>query len=375
MNINNKLTPGERANLLRSLGFKIRRNRGQINNIKNINYDDKNPDLCINLDTGQIRDFGNEKYSGDIVNLISLTIDRDFTETVKYMEKTLNRTLFGNDGLHQAKALYGDSDNRVDESPKEPVKFWNSNNWKRMQKCRKVLADRGIPKGMEYIQDYDGISLETLLEMRCGLYGFGDFEFGMSGKDYNKDLFYIFPYASGAMLYRRENGKKVVRNIKGCAADDSFFNVDKDEKKHDVVFVMKSPRECMNFRQYATDWKVIGIIAGETLRSLTVRQRNQLDSVVKPGGIVNIVVDCNNTEALENMLIIGKVFSEYLKDRAMVYGVNIYKYSDKKFKDFTDLVQYSMAQGCWFTFDDFSDLDPETGSIISKAITNAKLIR
>lgn len=377
MSINDKIYPHERAQILRSLGFKIRKNKGQINSIKNINYDDKNGDLCINLDTGQVNDFGNTDYSGDFIHLVSLTINKDFKETVKYIESKTRRRLFP-DGKENVEMLYGgDVIPEKRQVKKDTGPFWNANNWPKMKKCQEVLEKRGIPKGMEYIMEYDGISLDKLKEMNCGLYGFDDFEFGMSDKSWNKDLYFIFPYATGAMLYRRDDNGKQVRNITGSNSGDSFFNVKKKEKKHNVVFLMKSPREVMSFSMYCTDWKIIGLIAGEGLRELSDKQKEQLDSIIIDGeSIVNVMLDCNDPDSYENSLIVCRILNDYLEGRAIVNLINLHRSFKGKIKDFTDIVQIARRKGHWDkSKEDYLTLDEDSSKQLTKAITEAQTTR
>lgn len=373
---NNNLHPHERAIALNSAGFDLKKTRGQINNIKNIAYDDENPDLCINLNTGMVRDFGNPDYNGDIINLIGKVLGKNFKETISFIESAIGRNLSQSpDGIDDAKTLYGDPVKK--ELTEKPAKFWNKQNWAKMEKCMQVLEKRGIPKGMEYIQDYDGISLETLKKCKCGIYGFDDFEFGLSKYDYNKDLYYVFPYATGAMLYRRTEEGKDVKHIKHSKSKLSFYNIWKEDKRSNVVFLMKSPRECMNFMHYNTDFKVIGLVTGEEIGSLNVKQQNQLRSILSDSkSDIYCIFDCDNPDAYEKSLKSCQEISKTIGDLALVRLVNIHRNTKGKYKDFTDLVQKSMKKKSWNPEDkNFTKLEEKISSMFIKSLMEAEVIK
>jgi len=382
--LNDKLTPIERAEVLRQAGFNVKKDRGQINNIKNICYEDTQGDLCINLDTGQVNDFGDHRYSGDIFTLLEKALNKDFKGVVEFIEDTIRRDLSDKmDGKNQSGAMYSGSSHKVKKKQEEiknkknePVQFWDKKKWVKMEKCQEVLEKRGIVDSMDYIQNYDGIGKQVLLDCNCGIYGFNDYEFGLSKKDYNSSAFFIFPYASGAMLYRRTEDGKDVRHIKGSSVKDSFFNVGKNEEKHNAIFIMKSPRECMNFMQYCTDHKVIGLAQGENVKELTIRQKKQILKLVDQGECsIQCVLDCDDPDAYENSLIFCQLVNEVVENRATVHLVNLHRFSEGKFKDFTDIVQYAMKKGEWNFEDTYKKLDDKSGKIIANAVTKSEVIR
>lgn len=369
--VNLKLSPEDRAFLLRSVGFNVNKNSGQVNGIKNICYKDTNPNLSINLNTGLVKDFGNSDYNGDIITLISKAIGKDFKETVKFMGHKLKKDLFsaGADGMSTAEELY--------QMPEEEVNldFWNKDNWNRMLKCQEVIHKRGIPKGMEYIINYDGITLETLIKNKCGIYGYGDFSFGLTNTKYNSDLWFIMPFKTGALLYRRDENGKQLRNIKGSKPSESFFNINKDDDKYSIIYLMKSPREAMNLSQYCL--KAIGLISGENVRNITDHQLEQLNSIMdEKDCIINCVFDCDTPSAYDNAIIACKTVEEALDGKAVVSLVNIHKASNGKFKDFTDIVQYSIKKTKWNPKDsEFPKLEDKAFSMFAQSITKAEIIK
>lgn len=386
MLINEKLSAGERASVLRKVGFEINRNSGQVTGLKNIAYDDQNPDLSINLDTGFVRDFGDSEYNGDIINLISKVINKDFNKTVDFISEIIGRDLREMDGLEKADLLYNTGEGARAQKPKKTrVKFWNKKKWNAMVKCHNVLKEKGIPESMKFIQEYDGISLDKLIEMNCGIYGFKDFEFGLSGKSYSNVPFFVFPYKTGAMLYRRnEDGRKFfdkdlppgkeVRNVKGSHTNESFFNIEKEERERSCLFVMKSPRECLSFSKYNPDFKTISIVTGEEIGSISDYQKEQVDSFLnKKKSAIYLFFDCDNPDAYDKSLKSAKEFSKAFS-YSLVYLVNIYKYTEGKCKDFTDLIQRSKKE--WdVNSEDFTCLKDKLSKQLVKSIMEAEVIK
>jgi len=381
--INDKLTSFERRNILNSIGFDIRKTSGQINNIKNIDYDDSNGDLCINLDTGMVRDFGDSNYNGDIVHLVSKILKKDFYMTVKHMEKITKKKLL--DGNKQAEILYGEPSGeskpeKIKEKKKEEesIEFWNNNNKNRLKKCISVLEKRGIIDPLKYIMDYDGIDKETLLEYNCGIYGFKDYEFGLTNYSYNNDVYFSIPYHTGCMLYRRSEDGKDVRNIKGSKPKHSFFGIKKDMKKSLILFIMKSPRECMSFNMMmkGLNINIIGLTSGEEVTEITDNQKEQIISLIKKNkSTIYTITDCDNPDAYEKSLVFGKVLNESI-DSIIVKTVNIHRYFEGKRKDFTDIIQHSMKKGFWKK-NDIGVYDPDDKShrTLMKAIQEAQAIK
>lgn len=386
--INDKLTSLERAELLRSAGFNINKDRGQINGIKNICYEDTQPDLCISLDTGKVNDFGDPYYSGDVVFLLKEALNCDFEGVKSYIKQETGREFgeeIGVSGKGNARSLYGDpresrgrnegTDNK-EEKGNRPKTFWKKRKWKRMKKCQDELEENGIPGGHKYIKKYDGISLDKLIEMGCGFYSYKDFEFGLSNYNYNENDYFIFPYKTGAMLYRRNEDGKDVKHIKASKSKHSLFNVKKDDGENEIVFIMKSPREAMNFGMYATDYKVVGLNSGENVYGdeITDLQSEQVNQIVQNGGEVYVCLDCDDPDSYEFALLFCQKINELLNYKATVKLMNIHKKSGGEYKDITDVVQQAMDKGTWFS-EPVPELPEHLFNTIHKSIKNSEVIQ
>lgn len=352
MSVNNKLSPLERSIILQKLGFRIDKTRGRVRT-RNIDYNDTNPDLVVDLTNGLIKDFGDSYYDGDFIDFVGKVTKKSFIEVVRYCEsitgkKLLDGNMEGN-GMEAMDALYSDNiDKESIPAKEEQREFWDSDKKKALLKCIEVLKKRGIPEKMEYIETYDGIDKETLLKFGCGIYGFKDFDFGLSRNDYSHDIFFVFPYRTGAMLYRRGENGKVIRHIKGSISKGSFFGVPKPIKKSSILFIQKSPRECMSFTRfvYGLNANVIGIATGEEVIEITKTQKDQLVSILRDNGsCVYVTTDCDNPKSYEKTLVFCKVLSDSIGDIATVHLVNIHKEFKGKMKDFTDIVQKSEKSG------------------------------
>lgn len=384
--INDELTSLERAELLRSVGFNINKERGQVNGIKNICYEDTQGDLCIDLDTGKVNDFGDPYYSGDVVFLLKEVLGCDFEGVKSYIGQQTGRDFSQGEankfsGKNNARNLYGktkksdrknEGNNSKSKKRSRPESFWTTKKWKRMMECQENLED-GIPDGHEYITDYDGITLEQLMETGCGFYKFKDYEFGLSGFDYNELEYFVFPYKTGAMLYRRSEDGKDVKHVKNSKSKNSFFNVRKDDEKSNIIFVMKSPREAMNFGMYTTDWKVIGINSGENIQELNGYQEEQIKQIASPGGLIYVCMDCDNPDAYEFALMFSQSINKALEDRVGVRLINIHKHSNGDHKDITDIVQQAMKEGQWLQ--ETPTLPHNLYTIIDKSLTESKVIQ
>lgn len=73
----------------------------------------------------------------------------------------------------------------------------------------------------------------------------------------------VFPYITGAQLYRRENGEKRICAIEGSRPKDCFFRKEL-LKGHKRLIIAKSPREAMlYYQEMGNTYDVISISSGE----------------------------------------------------------------------------------------------------------------
>jgi len=333
--LNKKLLPFERAQILRSFGFNINKDHGQIDNIRNPAYKDTRPSLNISLDRGVFRDFGDGGASGDIFDLLQMQTNESLSFILERVEKIIGRS------LKDAKEF------DIPQETKPPAEdFWTKEKVKLHKSDVGLFKNKGIT-WVNYLRYYDHIwREETLNTFGCGLYRYKDFEFGMGEKSYLNETFLSIPYSTGVMLYRRDHSK-VVRHVKGSWAGESMFGY-KEElfKSNDsgLLFVAKSPRESMSIVEFMDfNQKVLGFIQGEEVKSLTKRQAQAIRQSEKEGELlIKLLLDCDSKKAYKVALKTAKAIKESEgKSRYVVDICSIYSASDGKHKDFTDLCQAS----------------------------------
>ena len=361
--LNTLLTPDERRQILISLGVNIVNDRMQVNDLKNPAYNDEIGSMSINLRNGLVRDFGDESYTGDLVNYVQKRLNCDFIKAKEYIGKCINKSLEDPDRLFVK--------DYTPEPKKDPF-FWDKHNMTEFLKCRKKLDE--LPDDLIGSIDRDCISIDTLKKYKCGYYSYPDFQFGKTKANHGYIFdFLMFPIATGSQLYRRESGTKVCRNVKGSYASDSMFGYDKTMEKQNVLFIMKSPREVMCFSQYQTQFNILGLCSGEdtgdNLSDIVVKQ---IENLLKEGDcVINVFLDCDKAESYENAYKYCKKLGLYFGSKAMIYLCNIFQNSKGLFKDFTDIAIESCDKG-----HDVREgkMDDELGSIVAKTVTNAELI-
>lgn len=335
---NNKLYPYERANILRAFGFNIKKDSGQVYNIRNKSYKDKKPSLCINLDNGMVKDHGDSSFDGDIFNLLMELTGDGFHDIYKKCESIINRK------LGDAKVV----EYEIKDPKPAPEDFWSKDYKEEQKKSIQLLKNKGIEYA-NYVRFYDHIwRRETLERYGCGLYRYNDFRFGESEKSFLNDTFLSIPYKTGIMLYRR-NGDKMVRHVYGSWASHSLFGYKKDLfeelKDHGLLFLAKSPRECMSISELLNfNYKVLGIVQGEEIKSLTQGQKESLLRALPSSGncVLKLLTDSDNKSSYGVSVQTAEVIKKELKiPKLEVHVCSIYASSDKKHKDFTDLCQAS----------------------------------
>ena len=364
MSLNESLNPQERRYIFQSLGVVFpKSNSMQFHDLKNPAYKDTNGSLSINLRNGLCRDFGDESFSGDIVSFTQKFMSCNFAEAKEYIEKKLARE------ISNAERRYV-PDKKEDAKPN----FWNRSRKKEIKKCISRLKKGDTPKDVFDSIKRDGISFDTLMKYKCGYYSYHDMSFGESFKNHEYVFdFLAFPYATGVQLYKRENGKKVCRNIKGSNASGSMFGFSKNMEKSKVIFIMKSPREVMNFSQFNKTYPILGVLAGETIKEISEVSISQIESLIIKGDTdIMVCFDCNNTESYSNSLDFCNLLNSHFGDYCLIKLVNIYKHSKGLYKDYTDMVIESMERGV----DVFSGfLDHEVVKPFLYAITEAETIK
>lgn len=371
--VNKRLTPYERASLLRYCGFSIPRDSGTVR-IKNICYRDSNADLAINLESGLCNDFGNAYYSGDIVALAQKALSCSFAELIEFIKQNVASDIDERDPTFFA----------YQPSETEPVKeFWTKRKRKVISRFQKGFTEEYYEKN-DFIWDYDGIHFNTLKKYGCGIWynKFNSFSRSINGVKNDTKLSYgnkyFLPYKSGIQIYGRNNGDKKVRAVYGSQTKGSFFGYIKGREKTDFLHIAKSPRECMNLSQIIPKSEyVVGNVGSENFgNDIGTGRLLQLDEMLDYKSdivFINLYFDCSNREKdlqinINNAQMIKNWLTSQRNVKAVVSIIDFYKFSNGFYKDFTDIVRASMRRNYW-TKDSFG-LSEKEEKIFNNALLN-----
>jgi hypothetical protein len=371
--INKRLSPSERASLLRYCGFSVRKDSGTVR-VKNICYRDNNADLVINLETGLCNDFGNSYYSGDIIGLAQKALACSFQELIGFIKENVASDIDERD-----LTFYN-----YEPKNTEPIKeFWRKSKRKKIGRFQKGFTYEYYEKN-KFIWEYDGISFDTLKRYGCGIWynKFNSFSRSVNGEQNATALKYgykyFFPYKSGIQVYSRKDDEKVVRSVYGSQTKGSFFGYEKDREKTDMLHIAKSPRECLNLSQIIPEKEyVVGNVGSENFgNDIGSGRLLQFDKMLDYKSdiiFINLYFDCNDREKnidinIKNATMIKNWLASQRNMKAVVSIIDFYKYSNGFYKDFTDLVRPSMRRKYW-TEDSFR-LSTKENEIYNKAILN-----
>lgn len=344
---NKNLTIEDRIEICKKIGFKIDEAisfKGGSHLFRNWIRNDTNPNLYIDFNTGLVKDFADNSYSGDIVNLYAKAKEISIGRAIHKIKKQFAINTTNNNNIK--------NNNKMSDSKQ---RFWDKNKLERMKFCHSLIKKVDIDK-VTVCLEYDGILNKTLEYFNCGIYPnkFGDLQFGLSDKrDENKiKTMFAFPYATGCQLYNRDHkNNKFISNVKGSKSNESFFyKLSKKQKennnKYQNVIIMKSPRECMNMWQSMDKKKsfVFGCASGENSFKLSNIMKKQFIQVCDENlKRVPMFFDCDNEtaykESLKNCKIVKEFIYNNISKDAKVLLINIHKGSNQKYKDFTDIVR------------------------------------
>lgn len=332
MSVNKNLAPFERAEILRGFGYNINKNSGEITGIKNVAYEDKNPSLCINLDNGLVKDFGNERMDGDIISLLMAQMNMELPNIVERIELIIGRSI--EKGVVNSMFI---------EKKQKEIEFYTPEIKEHLVKCKSMLDEETL-ENISSIRWYDGVfNLSTLKKYNCGYYNHNDYDFSRSDKSYLRKPLLMIPYPSGIMLYNRDNNnKKFVRHIKGSYASGSFFGIRKDMEKSNILIISKSPRECMSISEYLDfRYNVIGIPSNETIKNLSDFQIKQIESLRMPGVLLKIklIIDFDKKSYEQSYKTVTALKNASIGKNWTIELCSISHSSKGEYKDFTDLFQ------------------------------------
>ena len=317
MIFNEQLTPRDVQTVLSCLGIDINDKRTDQNGWITINSplrEDNNPSFGLNIQKGSWKDHGTGQ-KGDIVTLIEKLKGFDNDKAIKFVKRITHA-----DKHHT----------RIPANRTLKNSFWNNERKQLLLDAQKKLKDQPNHPVIQKAKDYDQLSHEILLKYGCGVV-----------KAY-KHNWLAMPYYTGCQLYRRENGEKVIRNMKGSVPSDSFFGIKQFKKDRDALFIAKSPRETMLISDvYSSIANVIGLTTGEQA-NLSKQQQHWLKGELTHNNYKDVILllDCDSITAHE----IAKKLADNCKKLAInteakVSYINITEFTNGENKDLTDFVQ------------------------------------
>ncbi|MEL7834851.1 DUF3987 domain-containing protein [Fodinibius sp. Rm-B-1B1-1] len=326
MSISEKLYPNEVKTILTTiLNLNISPNGSEQQTILSPLRDEQNPSFSINIKTGYWTDHGTNE-SGDIITLLRKILNISFYKAVKKIEPVVGRQLLNL--VDQTNTKYaniqtsnysnGHTDDQLSKDIDELIaELPNEND-------RNRLTNEPHHPLLKQLSSYDLISKETLERFNCGI-----------KTQWDKDWLSI-PYPTGMQLYRRENGEKVIRMMKGSKPKDSWFGTGQLTGKS-ILFICKSPREAMMLSErYSDVIDVISIASGE-IPEMSDKQANDLKRIVKHVHTIKILFDCDTNSVKQT----AHSFTQHVNrsvtnNNVNVELVNISKLTNNKCKDITD---------------------------------------
>ncbi|NBC05545.1 MAG: DUF3987 domain-containing protein [Bacteroidetes bacterium] len=311
--------------------------------------DEKNPSFGLNLQTGAWKDHSTGD-SGDVVTLTERINRQDTKEAIKWISEQTD----------VAAALYSNGSTVNDTQSKKPANFWNDDNLKFIKEGMERLKENSSHQLWQDANSHDCLKLETLLKYGCGIV-----------HKWNSDWL-AFPYSTGCQLYRREDGNKIIRSLKGSSPGESFFGMKQTDGKG-FLFIAKSPRETMLLSQeFGTHCDVVGIATGEQ-SNISKEQFRALRTQISASkyGSISIFLDCDTDSALETAKSFTEEISKGLESNfnGEVYLVNIHKATGGAYKDVTDCIRDGMAsKSFWALVEDSTSVRAESANSASATL-------
>jgi len=322
MNISEQLSPDDILELVRKLGIKMSctSEAEWVNNIHSPLREDKKPSFGFNVQTGAWKDHGTGE-TGDIITLIERVRGIDRKGAIAWVNRRIE--------LPPKLPKNGSAEK---QTANEEV-VWTMEFREKFKQGHLAIKERKGHPLLKAANDYDCLEPETLFKFHCALME----EWG------NEWL--MFPYPTGFQLYRRQEGNKVIRAIKGSKPGLSFFGTTHKDK--DTLFIAKSPRETMLLWQlYREHADVIGLCSGE-VGSLSEEQSSILARLIQKSSLAAIYVwlDCD-TETADR---ISNDFTAAVQEVASEVGfsgaikrVNLHEFTDGRIKDISEYIREGM---------------------------------
>jgi len=320
MTVSEKLTPQDIYAILNRLGINPNGRKPDPNGwitIRSPLREDNNPSFGLNLHTGAFKDHGTDE-SGDVITLVEQLKDINTTEAIKWVKEL----------LHYLPAHTSNSNSTSEAQKKRPDIFWDSQHLLLLSENQERLKREPDHPLIQQVLSYDQVKIDSLLYFGCGILN-----------QYGEDWL-AFPYDTGCQLYRRVDGQKQIRTLKGSTPGNSFFGGRKITRTCEPLVIGKSPREAMLLHQLLlTNADVIGLATGEqsSLSDMQVKWfRKQIEG--SDYNRIILCLDCDTEEAYKTTKQLA-LNIKTIEPRFDVSIVNIHQYTKGKCKDVTDVVK------------------------------------
>ena len=208
--------------------------------------------------------------------------------------------------------------------------FWADERRKMLQVAQERLKDEPDHALLAMIRTRDGIEAVTLERFGCGIL-----------TQYGRDWL-VFPYPTGAQLYRREGGRKAISSVKGSAVKPSFFGETKLTGETEL-YIAKSAREAMLLWQEFGLIDVLGLPGGEK-PELSVTQAAMLRAIASGYESIRTILDTDTDAARATAEAFARAVAAVVHPVALGM-VDVTTATGGEHKDLTDVFRAEGAEG------------------------------
>lgn len=286
---------------------------------------DRNPSFSINTKTGSWKDFATQEH-GSIIDLIrGVNQFNNNIQVKEWLDELLNRKPGDEDKFSISSSKFDDSfRDPIDSIPDISLKEIANRKGSFEEPNYIEISEYEDSELIEQILDHDGLKPSTLEIFNCKFTSdFGDLEL-------------VIPYSTGAQRYKRANGDKQIKQLRGSKPTETFIGIQNHEVKQTLI-IAKSPREAMLADQELGElFAVIGLCGPETDK-LTISQQSIIKELRSVHETIITILDCDTEKAHD----IAKDFAKNIKsitgDHCNVKYFNIHDISNGRHKDLADL--------------------------------------
>jgi len=304
--------------------------------------EDNNPSFSINLKKdGTWIDFGTDR-TGNLNSLIVDFCNVNADQAFSFIQDILKNN-------YPRKSVYDLKGNRIEpssnrkEKKKKTVEVKSDNLNSKLPKNEKKVQVEKAEEQFEFdlekaknrldqedhsiiktVQSYDILDKETLQIYDCGIINHHGYDW------------LSMPYKTGVQLYRRKEGDKVIRMVKGSKPKESWFGLSQLSQKGALI-IAKSPREAMLLNQEFGDYiDAVSITSGE-IETLSGTQSTILKELITSYKIVKVIFDCDTDQAHQIAKEFTSSVQKVIGRKAVIRYINIHELTESACKDVADL--------------------------------------